>query len=295
MEGCKASDREKGDAVLGSFEYVRVQTVAEAATALTETSNAAVLAGGTDLFVDARSGVHCPDLLVDIKGIDELGAVEANEDGFSIGAAVPLNRIVENPTIRERLPGLATAAESIATYQLRNRATLIGNICNASPAADMAPILLVLGAEVIADGSSGERAIPIADFFTGVKRNALEPGELVTRILIPAPPCVRTASVKQQRIRGHDLAVVNAAGAYLAEADQLMLAVGSCAPTPILLEPMTVGGAAAAELTADALDRAGSAICPIDDVRSSAAYRSAVLPVLVRRLIEHLLAERGGA
>jgi len=281
--------------VLGSFDYIRTHSVGEALTALAEAPTAAVLAGGTDLFVNVRGGLQSPELLVDIKGIDELRALDCSDDGLSIGAAVPLNRIIENAVVRKRVPGLAAAAESIATYQLRNRATLVGNICNASPAADMAPILLVLGAEVIAAGPSGERVIPMAGFFAGVKRSALKPGEIVTRVLIPVLSCVRTAAVKQQRIRGHDLAVVNAAGAYLPEADQLMLAVGSCAPTPLLLEPMTVGGAAADELTAAALAQAGGVICPIDDVRSSAAYRGAVLPVLIRRLIDKLLDEQGGA
>jgi len=281
--------------VLGSFDYVRARTAAEASTALAERPDAAVLAGGTDLLVDARSGVRCPSLLVDIKGIGELGELVCGDDGVSIGAAVPLNRVIEHATVRGQLPGLAAAAESIATYQLRNRATLVGNICNASPAADMAPILLALGAEVIAVGGSGERAIPIAEFFIGVKRNTLDAGEIATRVAIRISSKVRTVALKQQRIRGHDLAVVNVAGAYLPEADRLTLAIGSCAPTPTLLDPMMVGSASPGDLAAEALDQAGGAICPIDDVRSSAAYRSAVLPVLLRRAIEGLLSGKGGA
>jgi carbon-monoxide dehydrogenase medium subunit len=281
--------------VRGSFEYVRVQTVAEATAALAETSDAAVLAGGTDLLVDARSGVRAPSLLVDIKRIEELKVLELASEVVSIGAAVPLNRLVENAPLRDRLPGLAEAAASIATYQLRNRATLVGNVCNASPAADMAPILLALGARVVAVGPSNERRIPLVDFFTGVKRTALTQGEVVTRVEIPIAPSVRTAALKQQRIRGHDLAVVNVAGAYRPETDQVTLAVGSCAPTPRLLEPMPVGKSTAADLAQAALDGAEGTIRPIDDVRASAAYRSAVLPVLLRRLIERLLGARGGA
>lgn len=280
--------------MLGSFEYVRTRTVGEAVTALSETPDAVVLAGGTDLFVDSRSGARHPGLLVDIKGIEELEVLDSSDGGLSIGAVVSLNRIIENAVVQQRFPGLAAAAGSIATYQLRNRATLVGNICNASPAADMAPILLVLGAEVIAVGSASERAIPIAEFFTGVKRNALEPGELVTRVLIPTLPCAETAVLKQQRIRGHDLAIVNVAGAYLPEADRLTVAVGSCAPTPLLLEPLAVGSASTDDLAAVALKRAVGAICPIDDVRASATYRNAVLPVLIRRLIRRLIGERRG-
>ena len=295
MEAFAAGGRGKGAAVLGSFDYVRARTVAEASTALMERPDAAVLAGGTDLLVDARSSARCLSLLVDIKGIGELGELACGDNVASIGAAVPLNRLIENATVRGRFPGLAAAAESIATYQLRNRATLVGNICNASPAADMAPILLVLGAEVIAADASGERVIPIASFFTGVKRNALDAGEVVTRVELPMPSGVRTVALKQQRIRGHDLAVVNVAGSYLPEADRLKLAVGSCAPTPTLLDPMTVGSTSPGDLAMRALGQAGSAICPIDDVRSSAAYRGAVLPVLLRRAIEGLLFGKGGA
>jgi len=281
--------------LLGSFDYVRPRTIVECIEALGERPDAAILAGGTDLFVDLRNAVRHPACLIDIKRIDALTVLDVDgSSAISIGASVSLNRILENPSVRTRFAGLAAAAESIATYQLRNRATLVGNICNASPAADMAPILLVLGAEVLVTGG-GERTIPLAGFFTGVKRNALDPGELVIGMRIPIQSGLRTGFVKQQRIKGHDLAVANAAGAYSPETDVLRVAVGSCAPTPVLLEPLTVGRASAPELVESALQEAGAAICPIDDVRSSSAYRNAVLPVLLRRLIEPLISEKEGS
>lgn len=281
--------------MLGSFDYVRPRTIVECIKTLGERADAAVMAGGTDLFVDMRNAVRHPACLIDIKGIDALRVLDVDgPSAISIGSSVSLNRILENPSVRTRFAGLAAAAESIATYQLRNRATLVGNICNASPAADMAPILLVLGADVLVAGAGGDRTIPLARFFAGVKRNTLHPGELVTRVQIPVQSGLRTGFAKQQRIRGHDLAVANAAGAYSPETDVLRLAVGSCAPTPVLLKPLTVGRASALELVGSALQEAGEAICPIDDVRSSSAYRNAVLPVLLRRLIETLISEKEG-
>jgi len=282
--------------LLGSFDYVRPRTIVECIEALGERPDAAILAGGTDLFVDLRNAVRHPACLIDIKRIDALTLLDVDgSSAISIGASVSLNRILENPSVRTRFAGLAAAAESIATYQLRNRATLVGNICNASPAADMAPILLVLGAEALVMGGGGERTIPLARFFAGVKRNALDPGELVISMRIPIQSGLRTGFAKQQRIKGHDLAVANAAGAYSPQTDVLRLAVGSCAPTPVLLEPLTVGCASAPELVESALQEAGAAICPIDDVRSSSAYRNAVVPVLLRRLIEPLISEKEGS
>lgn len=281
--------------MLGAFDYARPRSVEEASRLLGEAGDARVLAGGTDLLVEIRNGLRAPELLVDVKSIDELGRLEIGDSDFVIGACVPLNVIAEHRGIRDALPALADAALSIGTYQLRNRATLVGNLCNASPAADSAPVLLTLDAAVSVSGPQGRRVVPIAELFAGVKRTCLARGEIATDVRIPRPsPDTRTAFLKQQRIRGHDLAVVNVAASLSPGRNALRVAVGSCAPTPVLLDPVDASADSLDALVERVVALAESATSPISDVRASAAYRRAVLPVLIRRSIESLF-KTGGA
>ena len=275
--------------MLGGFDYVRPRSIEDTCRLLAETKDARIFAGGTDLLVEIRNGLRSPSLLVDVKKIDELTSLETDGTQWIVGATVPLNVLAERRAIRDALPALADAALSIGTYQLRNRATLAGNLCNASPAADSAPVLLALGASVSVAGPDGLRTVPVSELFTGVKRTCLAPEEIVTDVRIPArPDGMRCAFLKQQRIRGHDLAVVNVAGAYEPGANRLRIAIGSCAPTPILLEP--IDGTGSADAIGDhVIALAEAATSPISDVRASAEYRRAVLPVLLRRLIDRLL------
>ena len=297
---CRRDERPAGEKartpnVRGSFEYIRATTLEEACQLLLEGGGSALAyAGGTDLLVDIRNGIRSPNLLVDIKGIDSLHRLEAGDDGLTIGSVTHLNRIAEHAGLRGRLPALADAALSIATYQLRNRATIGGNLCNASPASDSIPPLLVVGASLRIQGVDGFREVPLDCFCTGVKKTCLEPGELVSEIHVPpTPPGTRTAFLKQQRIRGHDLAVVNLAGALTPRDGLLRIAIGSCTPTPLLLDPIETSGHSIEATAEEAVRRAAENISPIDDVRGSAAYRRAIVPILVRRLVESLM--RGGA
>ena len=285
---------QRGSIVLGDFEYKKARSLEEACRWLAASEgDGAVLAGGTDLLVDIRNGLRSPTLLVDCKGIDALRRFDTDKTRSIIGASVPLNRLIEHRDFRSAYPALADAAASIGTYQIRNRATLAGNICHASPAADSAPVLLVLNAVVEAVASSGERMIPVREFFAGVKRTVLKPDEIVTAIHLPSPSGLRTAFRKHQRIRGHDLAVVNVAGAYSVRERTLSVAVGSCAPTPILLGPLPVDTTDPAAFSARVVRDMCSCLTPISDVRASAAHRKAVLPVLVKRVLQDLMAEGG--
>jgi carbon-monoxide dehydrogenase medium subunit len=269
--------------------------VEEAVAALRDSGgDAAIYAGGTDLLVEIRNGVRSPDLLIDVKRIEELGALTTSEDEIRIGATAPLNRIAESQAVRRRLPALSDAALSIGTYQLRSRATLAGNLCNASPAADGAPILMTQGAVLTVAGPLGRRDVPVRELFAGVKRTSLAADEMVLEIRIPArEDGLRTAFLKQQRIRGHDLAVVNAAASLDAGGRVLTVAIGSCAPTPILLDPLDVSDVSVDAAVERVLTAAEGAVSPISDVRASADYRRAVLPVLLRRLC-HTVLDPGG-
>jgi len=280
--------------VLGSFEYKRIRSMEEGCQSLAEAGgDGAVLAGGTDLLVEIRNGLKSPAILIDCKGMDTLKAFSVSHSGSTLGASVPLNRFIEHRGFHTTYPALTNALTSIGTYQLRNRATLAGNICNASPAADSAPVLLVLDAVVEVVGVDGPRTIPIRSFFTGVKKTTLKPDEIVTAIHLPDRSDLRTAFRKQQRIRGHDLAVVNVAGAFSSAEKTLRFAIGSCAPTPVLLDPIEVDSKNRDAFAEHVVEIVRSSVSPISDVRASSEYRKAVLPVLVKRILHELLAEGG--
>ena len=282
--------------MLGNFEYKRIRSIEEGCQYLAEAAgDGAVLAGGTDLLVEIRNGLKSPQLLVDCKGLDVLNVFSVDDSRSTIGASVALNQLIEHRVFRTTHPALADALASIGTYQLRNRATLVGNICNASPAADAAPVLLVLDAVVEVAGVEGPRTVPVRSFFAGVKKTTLKPDEIVTAIALPARSGLRTAFRKQQRIRGHDLAVVNAAGAYSPAKKVLKLAIGSCAPTPVLLDPIEVDSKDNEAFADHVIETVLRAVSPISDVRASAGYRNAVLPILVKRILHELLSEGGGA
>jgi carbon-monoxide dehydrogenase medium subunit len=285
------------------FEYHRPRTPREVGELLLAHPGAAILAGGTDLLVDMRAGVSRPEHVIDVKrvdGLDECRAATETEAGF-IGARVTLNRIAED----DRQPALLRdAARSVATYQVRNRATLVGNLCHASPAADTAPPLLVLGASArvrTADGA--DRAVPLAQFFAGVKRTVLRPGEWVVGIDVPPQPAsLRGMFLKRQRVKGHDLAVVNAAGCSRPDAETLRVAVGACAPTPLLFELDDLRPARGAAgtggidaLCAAAWARIGPALRPISDNRAGAEYRTDMARLLVTTILRGICGPAGDA
>lgn len=283
--------------MIGTFDYVRVGSIKEGCEFLAaHNGRAFVLAGGTDLLVNIRNTGRSPDLLVDLKEVAGVREISGDEGaGVKIGACVPLNVIADNTMLNDRFTALAAAARSVGSYQVRNRATLAGNIANASPAADSAPALLVLGASVNATEMDGSRKIPIEELFTGVKKTSLRAFEVITSITIPPPGArARSAFIKKQRVKGHDLAIINMAAYYDPDAGELRVAIGSCSITPILLPVMSIS----ADEPPDELIRrinaiAQEAISPIDDVRASAEYRRALVPVLLEDLLSTLLTSEG--
>jgi CO/xanthine dehydrogenase FAD-binding subunit len=273
------------------FAYVKPDTVDAAIEALQE-DNAHALAGGTALLVDLRNGVVNSDLVVDLKGIEELDTFKVDaEKGVSIGARTDLNAILEDKTLKTTHPVIHEAVSVLGTYQLRNRATLVGNICKASPAADMGPPLFVLGAEIVIKGPEGERTMPVTEFMTGVQENALEKGEIVVRVDIPAYQKAKMGYMKKQRIKGHDLAVVNVAGLADPGSGTLRICVGACAETPLLLEGMDQLYKEVNDidkLAEEVSELAVSSISPIDDVRATAEYRSDMARVYVKRIVKRI-------
>lgn len=281
---------------LPKFDYLRPKSVRELVNLLAEQGeDAKIFAGGTDLLVLMRDRAIRPKYLIDIKGIEELGELSYDEEkGLKIGATVNLNEIIKSDVVRERFGVLWSAANSLADPILRNRATLVGNICNASPAADMAPALLVLDAEVEVASKEGERTIPIQEFFIGVKRTSLKPGEFVCAVRVPNPPeGARGDYLKWGRTRGEDLAVVGVAGLAANSGKKLVrIALSSVAPTPLLV-PEVKGVFEGGGSLEEQIDKAASIvvekISPISDVRAGKEYRLHMAEVLTKQILKQLL------
>ena len=282
---------------LPSFDYVRARDPAEVSRLLLEHGDRArLLMGGTDIFVQMRDGMLAPDVIIDVKALPNMTTIDFDPaKGLQIGAAVNMNAIAAHPAVQSHYPILAQAIETVASYQLRSRATMGGNLCNASPAADTAPSALVLKATCVAWGPDGERRIPATDFFLGVRKNALQPGEFLTRIDIPLPPDGSAGQyIKLGRNAGGDLAIVgvavlaypdnNAASGY-----RFRLALASVAPTPLRVpaaEALLADNPITDDVLAEAARAAEDAAQPIDDLRGSARYRNAMVRNLTQRALD---------
>ena len=263
------------------FNYLAPRTLSELFDILAEKeTEAKILAGGTDLLVNIRSGIAKPRFVVDIKNIPgaaELGA--SAKGGLSFGPAVTINAVLAHPVVQKRYPLLAVCAHNLASYQVRNRATVLGNIVNASPCSDMAPALLCLNAIAVIAGRAGRREVPLQEFFQGVKKTVLTGDEVLERIIVPAEYAGgRGGYRKLKRISGHDLGIIGVA--LLRKGGRLRFAVSSAAPTPVFAgdfpESTPPDEVAAAVL---------KTLHPIDDVRCSREYREFIAGVYVRRLM----------
>lgn len=274
--------------------YERPLTIEAAVELLSnEKGTAEVLAGGSDLIAAIRTG-YSVDLLVDIKKLPGISGIRWEPDGtLFIGACTSVQSIAADPSIRQRYPVLSIAAGNLGSYQVRCRATIAGNLGNASPCADNAPALLVLGARVHVATASGQVDTPLDGFILNVKKTALQRGDIIVRISIPPnPPNLRSGFLKIKRTCGHDMALVNAAAAYDPDSREFRLAIGSAACTPVLihgLEGICPPGATAAKVGDRLAERAIAAIQPIDDVRATAEYRRDMTALLCRRLAAALI------
>jgi carbon-monoxide dehydrogenase medium subunit len=273
-----------------AFEYVRPASLHEAVALLDRHgAGAKLLAGGTDLLVRVRSGHTRPAVVVDLKQAEGLDDVIAPVGSvLRIGARAVMTDILLNADVRRRFPALVDAARVVGSVQIRNRATLAGNICNASPAADTAPALLVYDAAVNLAGPSGSRRVPLREFFTGPGRTVLAQGELVTSIELPIPDRPLGASfARLTRRRGVDLASLIVSCA-IETGGTVRVALGAVAPTPILvsdrLEQLEDLDRDAKKVEA-LIERVAGRTSPISDVRAGRDYRAAMTAVLVRRAL----------
>ncbi|MDB5107615.1 MAG: oxidoreductase [Candidatus Binatus sp.] len=261
--------------------------------------NARPFCGGTDIIIQLRAGVRRTEHLVDVKQIKELRSISFDAGkGLRLGAAVPCIEIYESDTMHRYYPGLTEAAHLIGSLQIQNRASVGGNLCNGSPAADTTPALIALGARARIVGAKGEREVPVEDFVLSPGRTVLAPGELLVELLIPAPPPHSSDAYLRFIPRNEmDIAVVGVGAAVTLDGDKIKAAkisLGAVAATPL------VAGKAAESLIGKKLDDASleeagrlasEKSSPIDDMRGTAEYRRHITGVLTRRALA-IAAER---
>jgi len=277
------------------FEFVEPASIGEVCALLAEDpEGSAVFAGGTDILVDLKAGLRPHRRLVSLGRIGELKEIGLAADGaLKIGATATINNVARHHGIKERFPGINDAAMSLAAEQVRNQATVAGNLCMAVPSADMAPILLAHGATMRVVSPAGERVVGLREFFVGPRETVLEPADVVVAIEVPAPaPDTGDASLRQGGRVSLSLPMAAAAAVVVMDGKmcrEATVALGAVAPTPILA---TAAGHAVAgkELSEDVLREAGelasAAAMPIDDLRATKEYRFELVKVLTRRVLQ---------
>jgi carbon-monoxide dehydrogenase medium subunit len=275
-----------------AFQYARPETVAEVLALLAEHgAGARILAGGTDLVIGLRNGEIRPAVVIDLKRVAEMAPSLRLIDGsLHLSATAVMREVEQSAEVKTHFPALAEAAAWVGSVQIRNRATVVGNVCNASPAADTAPPLLVYGAFVLAASPGGERRIPIDDFFVKSGVTTLQAGELVTGIDVPLPEkAMGAAYTRLTRRRGTDLASVTLC-VGVDETGVTRLSYGSVGPRPVLVldESGTLADPAAPEEAKIPILEsllAGASPSP-RSMRAGPEYRLAMLRVLGRRALQ---------
>jgi carbon-monoxide dehydrogenase medium subunit len=259
------------------------------------------LAGGTDLVLQLERGADPARVAVDLKRIPELQGTRSHGGGWRFGALVRMAELERDAALRAACPALVAAAGFVGGPPIRNRATLAGNICNASPAADTSPALLALGATVDCAGPGGTRTLPLGDFWQGPGQTVLTPGELVTGISLPAPPGRSGNAFARLTRSAMDIALINAAAQVTLDErghfSDARLALGACGPTVFLVAGLTealAGHPWNEETRAAAMGMARDAARPIDDVRASADYRRDMAGVLAARCLAQAIGHATG-
>jgi len=273
--------------LLSRFEYRAAKSVREAASLWSEVPGSKYLAGGTDLLPQMRARHHVARV-VDIKRIPELCAIRETADGgVSIGGAVTMAAVATHPAIAARYCALVQCIEEVGAWPLRNRATLAGNVCNASPAADTAVALLALEASVAISGARGARVVLLSEFFMGPGKTVLAPGELVTEILLPQSTANFAGRyLRLSRRKGMDLASVGVLVTRAAGKGPHCVALAAVSPTPMRV-PQAEQVLDEDGLKPSAIQKAAQlavqACSPITDIRATADYRREMVGVLTAR------------
>lgn len=280
---------------MNSFAYYEPKTVTEASVLL-QKENYHIIAGGTDLMVQASSGLKEPAGVINIKKIPDLSGIYLSAGQLVIGALTPLSEIAVNVDVRGMLPALALGARSVGTPQIRNRGTIGGNLCNSSPCADTAPGCITGHGVLHIVSETGKRNIPVNDLFIGPRNNSLKPGEIVTAITFP----IRTANFREGFIKhgprkAADIAVISVAISMDLERGicrNVRIVCGSVGPTPLRIktaEALIEGKVLNSIRPSAAAKETAEHVRPISDVRSSLEYRKEMVRVRTEELLIQLI------
>ncbi len=277
--------------------YAKPATLEEALELLTESPGGTLLAGGTDLVAWMRDDVAHPELLVDLKGVSGLDAIHWDGGALHLGPLVTFSDLLASPEIAEHAPVFREMSDLVASVGIRNRATIVGNICSAVPSCDAGPVLLVYDTTVRVLGPNGERIIPIDEWFLGPRRHALDAGEIVIGLAIRPPEDRHAAAfLKLSRYEGEDLAQANLA--VLTGADHTYrIAFGAVAPTPrrlVAVEAVLNGRALEDDTVAEAVAGLAAEIAPISDMRAGKTYREHMCRVMLGRGLRAAVARLDG-
>lgn len=272
-------------AALNQFEYAKPKLLNEALEILSGSENPYLLAGGTDLIDMLKEGLVQPDIVLDIKGIDQLHKITFEKNTLFIGAAVTFSELIESKIIVEHFPVIAEMSKTVASLGIRNRATMTGNICSAVPCMDSGPLLTSYEAEIIVVSKKGERRIPAEKWFVSPRKTAIEKGEIVKGISIPYPGKHGGCFVKLGRYEGEDLAQVNLLILAL-ENNTFRISYGSVAPVPVRakkIEAVLNGNTINSMLIEEAVRLVEKEIKPITDIRATKEYRMHMAKIMLER------------
>lgn len=280
--------------LLPKFEYFAPKTMEEACSLLAKyKGEARVLAGGTDLLVQMKNREVIPRYLINIKDIPDLDYIRYDDkEGLRIGALTPIEALKTSTLIRRRFSILSQAAAVLGTVQIRNRGTIAGNLCNASPAAETAPALITLAAKARIVGVAGERAVALEDFFVAPGQTVLQAGEIVTEIQVPNLPSRSGGAYLKHSIKRMDIAIVGVGVVITLNGEvcnDIKIALGAVASTPIRAkkaEEIIRGQGLDSELMERAAQIASEESRPIDDIHSYAQYRKQMVKVLAKEAMK---------
>jgi carbon-monoxide dehydrogenase medium subunit len=279
------------------FDYIRPGNMEDAIAALQANEEPYLLAGGTDLLIGMKTNAVKPKCLIDLKGIPGIDRIEY-DNGFKLGTLTTVQDVEVSPLIREKIPALSTAAGTLGSIQIRNRATVGGNLCHGSPAADMAAILLAMNCEVTIATGNGTKTIGLDQFFTGPNTTVLNRNEILSQIIIPKEiEQFKGIYLKHGPRKAMDIGIVNIA--ILLDADvgggfcnKIMIALGAVAPRPIRAkkaEALLNANRLTPELIQEAAAAASGESTPISDFRASAGYRKELVKNLIIKGIQQIL------
>ncbi len=285
------------------MRYIVAKDSRDAVALLNTGKNARLLAGGTDVLVRLKLNAQKPDILIDIKHIEGFGRITSEEGGFRIGATVSGAEMGEHTALAKMWPGVVEAVELIGSTQVQGRATMVGNLCNGSPAADSVPAMLAAGAIARVEGPDGTRDAPIADLLEGPGKTRLAKAELVSSVFLPA----RAARTGDAYVRfiprtEMDIAVASAGVSLMVNTEGTVVsatvALGAVAPTAVLV-PKAAAALVGSKLEAEALNACATACAaacaPIDDKRGTVEFRTRVAGVMATRAAKIAYSRAGGS